>query len=179
MKKDKKNKKNKNEKLKKAIIDAIRDASNYPVEKAVGLKTEECRDDVITECTEEERTQVKDLILSMVEYGCHVEIYDHSITISTEDITRIKNTPNLSQAQPYNENNIVRINIDRNAWGIQRSYNNSFRVMYKDEKMYDEVKEQIQDLHKKIQEQKFRVIYDGIIQDSGLIRDKNLDELLK
>lgn len=178
MKKDKKNKKNKNEKLKKAIIDAIRDASNYPVEKAVGLKAATC-DDVVTECTEEERVQVKELILSMVEYGCHVEIYDHSITISTEDITRIKNTPNLSQAQPYNENNIVRINIERNSWCLQRSYNNSFRVMYKDEKMFDEVKEQIQDLHKKIQEQKFRVIYDGIIHDSGLIRDKNLDELLK
>lgn len=178
MKKDKKNKKNKNEKLKKAIIDAIRDASNHQ-DKVVGLKEVATCDDVVTECTEEERDQVKELIFSMVEYGCNVEIYDHSITISTDDITSIKNQQTFKTLNPYNENNIVRINIDRNTWGIQRSYNNSFRVMYKDEKMYDEVKEQIQDLHKKIQEQKFRMIYDGIIQDSGLIRDKNLDELLK
>ena len=47
------------------------------------------------------------------------------------------------------------------------------------DKMYEEVKDQIQEIHKRKQEEKFRMIYDGIIQDSGLIRDKNLDELLK
>ena len=179
MKKDKKNKKKKSDKLKEAIIGAMKEVSGNHIDAPMKLAAEPATDDVITECTEEEREMVKALILSMVEYGCHVEIYDHCINISTEDITKIKNAPTFTSPSQYNENNIVRINIDKHNWSMQRSYNNSFRVMYKDDKMYGEVKDQIQEIHKRKQEEKFRMIYDGIIQDSGLIRDKNLDELLK
>jgi len=122
----------------------------------------------------------KKFILNLVNYknNLNISISEERISISVSDVQNIKkikyNSNNYNT--PIAEEDYIEILVQKDkGFHINKGYN--LRTNYLDKNMYSDVVDEIKDKLKQINADNFNEIWSGIMKDSGLMRDNNLDEI--
>jgi hypothetical protein len=132
-------------------------------------------EDIISDYNPEVSKKIKDLLMDCLNYytGNNIKffIYSDRLECIVNDVTKLKLTTAVTT---YSDSNYVSISLYKDKILIIRGYNQFF---FADNELYKEFSPIIRKkLESSINE--FNILYDGIIMDSGLLRDKNLDDLL-
>jgi hypothetical protein len=162
----------KSKKLKKIIEDSVRKA----YENTHMLKSEASTEVDLAEYNPEISEKFKSLVLNIVNYrnNVNINITSYQITISCESVKNIKS----QKTNQYGEDEYLEISIRK---GVGFWLNNGYKLRsnYKDENMYDDLFPEISEKLKKINSDNFEQVWSKIMKESGIIRDSNLDEILK
>lgn len=122
----------------------------------------------------------KKLIFNISNYSKNVNlrIHEDRISISVDDYTSIKTSgTRSSKLRPVSEERHLEILIIKDiGFTINQGY--MYRTSFKDEKMYEELKESLSKLMRQINAEDFNHIWSSIMTETGLSRDNNLDEIL-
>lgn len=119
----------------------------------------------------------KKFILNLVNYknNLNISITEERINISVSDIQSIKKVK-TSNNHPVADDDYIEISVQKDkGFHINKGYN--LRTNYLDKNMYIDVVDEIKAKLKKINADNFNEIWSGIMKDSGLMRDNNLDEI--
>ena len=148
------------------------------VEKLVNdkVRTKDRSEEIISDYNPEVSKKIKDLLNECLNYytannNIKFYIYSDRLDCIINDITKFKSTNTIVS---YSDTNYVSITLYKDKILIIRGYNQFF---FSDDELYKEFRPIIrQKLESSINE--FNGLYDSIMIDSGLLRDKNLDDLL-
>jgi hypothetical protein len=118
----------------------------------------------------------KKMILNIANYknNINLNINHDRITISCEDVKGIKGR----NKSTFNDDNYLEILI-RRGYGFSVNNGYKLRSSYKDENIYDELLPELSEKMKLINNENFNNIWSKIMTDSGIIRDTNLEDILK
>ncbi len=122
--------------------------------------------------------KLKNMVLNLLNYkdNHNININEYSLSISTNDISNIKK--NNSNKLPSNEDDYLSVEIIKETgFSINKGY--SLRTQYIDNKIYDEILPLATAKLREINNNNFSNIWDVVMKESGLMRDNNIDELLK
>lgn len=122
-----------------------------------------------------EKTQ--NLILKLIDYNENVNIHitEESFSISTPDITNIKNKAPKNTI--YNDDNYLDIHVIKDeGFSINLAYQK--RTNYSDKEMFNQLSNIISKRVIEINKENFKSIIDKVIKESGILRDNNLESLL-
>ena len=160
--------------LKKLIEKSISDAihSNYTIKEASEPEVD------LADYNEEISDRFKNLVLNIINYrnNLNINITSERITISCDsvkDIKSAKSTKTLNSDDDYLE-----ISIRKNI-GFWLNNGYKLRSNYKDKDMYGELLPKISEKLREINSDNFDQVWSKIMKESGIIRDSNLDEILK
>ena len=148
------------------------------INKLVGgkIRNRDKSEDIISEYNPEVSKKIKDFLNDCLNYytannNIKFYIYSDRIECSVNDITKFKSTNTVVS---YSDSNYVSITLYKEKIILIRGYN---QFIFNDKKLYKEFHPIIREkLESSINE--FNGLYDSIMMDSGLLRDKNLDDLL-
>jgi hypothetical protein len=124
--------------------------------------------------------KLKTMILNLLNYrnNININISDYSLSISTDNLTDIKKTRSNNGLTKVSDDDYFSVEILKDTgFSINKGYN--FRSHFLDPKMYDEILPLATSKLKEINNENFSNIWDIIMKESGLMRDNNIDELLK
>lgn len=158
------------------------------IEKAIrGVEVKKREDDIYLNMGDYDKSiseKFKKLLLSMVNHSedsLNINISESTINISCDidSFKRVKNdSNNLKPSKVQNENDYLEVSIRKGkGFFINRGYNK--KSSYKDDNIYDELLPEVRKILKTKNSNNFDDIYSGIMVDSGIIRDVNLDDLLQ
>ena len=118
----------------------------------------------------------KKMVLNLANYknNIHINIDSSRVSISTNDITRVKTSSNKNSV--YNDDNYVEMSLHKGL-GFSVNYGYKLRSNYKDEKLFDELQPILVQKLKQINADNFNEIWTDLMRDSGVLRDSNLDEI--
>lgn len=121
--------------------------------------------------------KTKKLILGLVSYneGVNINFSDDEFIISTQDITNIKKK--YSRNAIYSEENYLEIFVSKEGFTINYAFKK--RTNYEDKDMYNELVDIVKEKLKDINRENFTDIWSKVMQESGIMRDSNLEELLE
>lgn len=130
---------------------------------------------------EEVSNKLKTMLLNLLNYrnNINININDSGFSISTDNLSGIKKVRS-------NSNGLTKISDDdyfsveilkETGFSINKGYN--IRAQYLDPKIYDEILPLATNKLKEINSENFNDIWDIVMKESGLMRDNNIDELLK
>lgn len=121
-------------------------------------------------------SKTKKLILGLVSYneGVNINFSDDEFIISTQDITNIKKK--YSRNTIYSEENYLEIFVSKEGFTINYAFKK--RTNYEDKDMYNELVDIVKEKLKDINRENFTDIWSKVMQESGIMRDNNLEELL-
>jgi len=121
--------------------------------------------------------KTKKLILGLVSYneGVNINFSDDEFIISTQDITNIKKK--YSRNAIYSEENYLEICVSKEGFTINYAFKK--RTNYEDKDMYNELIDIVKEKLKDINRENFTDIWSKVMQESGIMRDNNLEELLE
>lgn len=122
--------------------------------------------------------KLKNMVLNLLNYkdNLNININEYSLSISTNDISNIKK--NNSNKLTSNEDDYLSVEIIKETgFSINKGY--SLRTQYIDNKIYDEILPLATAKLREINNNNFSNIWDVVMKESGLMRDNNIDELLK
>jgi len=136
------------------------------------------------EYNEEVSNKLKTMLINLLNYrnNISININDNSLSISTDNLSGIKKTRSNSQKA----SGLVKISDDDyfsveiikgTGFTINKGYN--IRTQYLDNKMFDEILPLATNKLKEINNENFNDIWNDVMKESGLMRDNNIDELLK
>lgn len=126
----------------------------------------------------------KKLVCNILNYpnNLNIDMTDNKIIIQVDDLTSIKKqTP-----QSYNSGSSglkkggdgdLRIEIIKTGFTIRYGYSKTSR--YKDEKIFNELFDHVKIKLTEINSENFNNIWEAISKESGILRDSNLDDLIK
>jgi hypothetical protein len=140
------------------------------------IGTRDRSEDIISDYNPEVSKKIKDLLNECLNYytannNIKFYIYSDRVECLVNDITKFKSTNTVVN---YSDINYVSVTLYKDKILLIRGYNQFF---FSDKKLYKEFHPIIrQKLESSINE--FNGLYDSIMSDSGLLRDKNLDNLL-
>ena len=122
-------------------------------------------------------TKTKKLILGLVSYneGVNINFSDDEFIISTQDITNIKKK--YSRNTLYSEENYLEICVSKEGFTINYAFKK--RTNYEDKDMYNELIDIVKEKLKDINRENFTDIWSKVMQESGIMRDSNLEGLLE
>ena len=122
-------------------------------------------------------TKTKKLILGLVSYneGVNINFSDDEFIISTQDITNIKKK--YSRNAIYSEENYLEIFVSKEGFTINYAFKK--RTNYEDKDMYNELVDIVKEKLKDINRENFTDIWSKVMQESGIMRDSNLEGLLE
>lgn len=148
------------------------------VEKLVNdkVRTRDKSEEIISDYNPEVSKKIKDFLNECLNYytsnnNIKFYIYSDRLDCIINDITKFKSTNTIVS---YSDTNYVSISLYKKKILFIRGYNQFF---FSDKELYKEFYPIIrQKLESSINE--FNGLYDSIMLDSGLLRDKNLDNLL-
>ncbi len=133
------------------------------------------------EYDEEVSEKLKKMLLNLLNYrnNININIGEYSLSISTNNLTDVKKIKNtFPTKQPINDDDYFSIEIIKETgFMINKGYN--IRSQYLDTKMYDEILPLATNKLKDINSENFNDIWNVVMKESGLMRDNNIDELLK
>lgn len=120
--------------------------------------------------------KTKKLILGLTSYneGVHIDFSENEFIISTQDITNIKKK--RSKNALYNDDNFLEICVTKEGFTINHAFQK--RTHYGDKKMYKELIDIVKERVKEINRENFTDIWTKVMQESGIMRDSNLEDLL-
>jgi hypothetical protein len=124
--------------------------------------------------------KVKTMVLNLVNYrnNINISINSDSLSIGTENLSGVKKSYNNSPVLKSNDDDYLSIEIIKNAgFTINKGYRT--RSNYLDPKIFDELLPLLTEKLAQINSDNFKEIWTDIMKESGLIRDNNIDELLK
>jgi hypothetical protein len=119
----------------------------------------------------------KKMVLNLANYknNIHINIDGNRVSISTNDITRVKTTSNKNSV--YNDDNYVEMSLHKNL-GFSVNYGYKLRSNYKDENLFNELQPILTQRLKEINANNFNEIWSDLMKESGILRDSNLDDIL-
>lgn len=172
----KSNKKSKIDKLAESLFKKLNDQKNnlYTNESKVEVSY---NDYIWSEYDSSVSEKTKKLIFRTCEYKnkVHIEINESLIRLTCDQMSNLKSnsTSNKTRKEEY-----LRIEIIKDkGFSINKDYSESCNFL--DKEMYNEVVNEIKKIYNRLNVEHFNNIYENIIVESGLIRESNLDEILK
>ena len=134
------------------------------------------------EYNEDVSVKLKTMLLNLINYrnNVNINISDNSFSISTDNLSSIKKlrTSNGNGLTKINDDDYFSVEIIKETgFCINKGYN--MRTNYLDPKIYDDILPIATRKLKEINNENFNNIWNDIMKESGLMRDNNIDELLK
>lgn len=142
------------------------------------------------ECVKEENYNVSDynedvsnkfnnLVTNLLNYDTiKFEVYSDRIGINVGDVKGIKKISNTStSSSSYVEENFLEIEIKKDFFSIRRNY--SYTSRFKDDNLFKQFHPLFVKKINQLNNDNFDNFYNEFMKESGLLRDSNLDELLK
>lgn len=130
---------------------------------------------------EEVSDKLKTMLLNLLNYrnNINININDNSFSISTDNLSGIKKSrSNSSGLTKVSDDDYFSVEIIKETgFSISKSYN--IRAQYLDNKIFDEILPLATNKLKEINSENFNDIWNVVMKESGLMRDNNIDELLK
>jgi len=166
----------KSKKLKKLSKLFVEELRNYDRELRPMKMAEEVSGGDWSEYDSEVSEKFKKMVLNLATYknNIHINIDSNRVSISTNDITKVKTTSNKNSV--YNDDNYVEMSLHKGL-GFSVNYGYKLRSNYKDEKLFDELQPILVQKLKQINADNFNEIWTDLMRDSGVLRDSNLDEI--
>ncbi len=162
-------KKSKLKKIAKLIHQEVRgyEKSSRPIREKVDYN------DYNSEVSE----KVKSLILNIIKFkdNIHISSGDDYFSVSSNDATQIKK-PRI-KGHLHSDDNYLEIGVQKGE-GFTINYGYSRRSNYYDINLFDDLNLIIKERLKEINAQNFSEICEGLMKDSGIMRDSNLEDLL-
>lgn len=124
--------------------------------------------------------KLRTMVLNLLNYknNLNININDYSLSISTDNLSGVKKTRTSGGLTKLSDEDYFSVEIIKDSgFSINRGYN--LRSNYKDEKIFDEILPVATAKLKEINNQNFTDIWNDVMKESGLMRDNNIDELLK
>jgi len=120
----------------------------------------------------------KKMVLNLANYknNIHINIDSCRVSISTNDITSVKNTTKRNKNTPYDDDKYVEMSLHKDL-GFSINYGYKLRSNYKDEKLFDKLQPILTQRLKEINADNFNEIWTDLMKESGVLRDSNLDEI--
>jgi predicted DNA binding CopG/RHH family protein len=168
----------KSKKIKKMAKLIHEEFRNYERESRPMKISEEISGGDWSEYDSEVSEKFKKMVLNLATYknNIHINIDSGRVSISTNDITSVKNT-RRNQNVPYSEENYVEMSLHKGL-GFSINYGYRLRTNYKDEKLFDEIQPILVQKLKQINADNFNEIWTELMRESGVLRDNNLDDIL-
>jgi len=165
----------KSKKMKKLSKLFIEEFRNYDRELRP-MKSEEVSGGDWSEYDSEVSDKFKKMVLNLSTYknNIHINIDSNRVSISTNDITKVKTSSNKNSV--YNDDNYVEMSLHKGL-GFSVNYGYKLRSNYKDEKLFDELQPILVQKLKQINADNFNEIWTDLMRESGVLRDSNLDEI--
>jgi hypothetical protein len=133
------------------------------------------------EKNEDVSDKLKTMLINLLNYrnNINININDNSLSISTDNLSGIKKTRSSSSGlTKVSDDDYFSVEIIKGTgFTINKGYN--IRTQYLDNKIYDEILPIATNKLKEINSENFNDIWDDVMKESGLMRDNNIDELLK
>lgn len=133
------------------------------------------------EYNEDVSDKLKTMLINLLNYrnNINVNINDNSLSISTDNLSGIKKTrSNSSSLTKVSDDDYFSVEIIKGTgFTVNKGYN--IRTQYLDNKMFDEILPLATNKLKDINSENFNDIWNDVMKESGLMRDNNIDELLK
>ena len=167
----------KSKKIKKIAKLIHEEFRNYDRELRPMKSQEEISNGEWSEYDPEVSEKFKKMVLNLANYknNIHINIDNFRVSISTNDITRVKTTSNKNAV--YNDDNYVEMSLHKSL-GFSVNYGYKLRTNYKDEKLFDELQPILVKRLKEINADNFNEIWSDLMKESGILRDSNLDDIL-
>jgi hypothetical protein len=164
----------KSKKLKKLSKLFVEELRNY--DRGSRPMKEEVSNGDWSEYDTEVSEKFKKMVLNLTNYknNIHINIDSNRVSISTNDITKVKTTSNKNSV--YNDDNYVEMSLHKGL-GFSVNYGYKLRSNYKDEKLFDELQPILVQKLKQINADNFNEIWTELMRESGVLRDSNLDEI--
>jgi hypothetical protein len=125
--------------------------------------------------------KLKTMLLNLLNYrnNINININDSSLSISTDNLSGIKKVRTSSSGlTKVSDDDYFSVEIIKGTgFTINKGYN--VRTQYLDNKMFDEILPLATNKLKEINSENFNDIWNVVMKESGLMRDNNIDELLK
>ncbi len=122
----------------------------------------------------------KKMLLNLLNYKNNIKINidENLLSISTDNLSNVKKSIINNSQIVCKEDDYFSVDIIKETgFLINKGYN--IRSRYLDSKMYDEVFPIFSNKLKEINSENFSDIWNDVMKESGLMRDNNIDELLK
>jgi hypothetical protein len=167
-------------KLAKLFHEEIRNYERAP--KAISISEETCAGEW-ADYNPEVSEKFKKMILNLANYknNIHINIDNNRVSISTSDITTIKN-PKQSKSQlslsssKYSEEDYVEMSLMKDV-GFSINYGYRLRSNYKDQNLFNEIQPILIQKLQEINSDNFNEIWTDLMRGSGILRDINLEEI--
>ena len=168
----------KSKKLKKLAKLFHEEIRNHEREMRPMKVSEEISNGDWSEYDSEVSEKFKKMVLNLANYknNIHINIDRCRVSISTNDITSVKNTNKRSKNIPYDDDKYVEMSLHKGL-GFSINYGYKLRSNYKDEKLFDEIQPILIQRLKEINADNFNEIWTDLMRDSGVLRDSNLEEI--
>jgi hypothetical protein len=167
----------KDKKLKKIVqlvAQQVREYEMSPVKKSMYTADWAGYDEGVSD-------KLKTMLINLLNYrnNINININDNSLSISTDNLSGIKKTrSNSSGLTKVSDDDYFSVEIIKETgFTINKGYN--VRTQYLDTKIYDEILPLATNKLKDINSENFNDIWNDVMKESGLMRDNNIDELLK
>ncbi len=166
----------KDKKLKKIVREVLNEVREYDRPIKAQMYTGDW-----AEYDEEVSEKLKTMLLNILNYinNINININDNSFSISTDNLSGVKKLrSNSSGLTKVSDEDYFSVEIIKETgFTINRGYN--VRTQYLDSKIFDEILPLTINKLKEINNENFNNIWNDIMKESGLMRDNNIDELLK
>ena len=166
----------KDKKLKKIVREVLNEVREYDRPVKAQMYTADW-----AEYDEEVSEKLKTMLLNILNYinNINININDNSFSISTDNLSGVKKLrSNSSGLTKVSDEDYFSVEIIKETgFTINRGYN--VRTQYLDSKIFDEILPLATNKLKEINSENFNDIWNDIMKESGLMRDNNIDELLK
>jgi hypothetical protein len=132
------------------------------------------------EYDEEVSDKLRTMVLNLLNYrnNININISDNSFLISTDNLSGVKKSRSSSGLTKVSDDDYFSVEIFKETgFSINRGYN--VRSQYLDSKIYDEILPLATNKLRDINSENFSDIWNDVMKESGLMRDNNIDELLK
>jgi uncharacterized protein (UPF0210 family) len=165
----------KSKKMKKLSKLFIEEFRNY--DRSLRPMKEETSSGDWSEYDQEVSEKFKKMVLNLANYknNIHINIDSNRVSISTNDITRVKTSSNKNSV--YNDDNYVEMSLHKDL-GFSVNYGYKLKSNYKDKKLFDELQPILTQRLKEINADNFNEIWSDLMKESGILRDSNLDDIL-
>jgi hypothetical protein len=165
--------------MKEKKIKKIADYIANNVMKATTPKKNYEEKELSIDCNEETFVKFEKLVNHLLNYDVNIEIYNGSLSLYSDSYKRVKEVSknNSNKTRPSDESERIEINITKDYFVMNIGYQN--RSRFKKEGIYDYFKDLFLEELKRRNNNNFIDSYNSIMKESGLLRDENLENLLK
>ena len=166
----------KEKKLKKIIKEVLNEVRDYDRPMKAQMYTGDW-----AEYNEDVSEKLKTMLLNLLNYrnNINININDNSLSISTDNLSGVKKSRSSNNGlTKVSDDDYFSVEIIKETgFSVNRGYN--IRSQYLDSKIYDEILPLATNKLREINSENFNDIWNDVMKESGLMRDNNIDELLK